>query len=173
MLAALLGLLTPAVFNTVLGLVDKAIPDKEAADKIKLAIIKEQSQVDIKKIENQLTLDLNNLEVNKIEASSESKFKSWWRPAVAWMCVAAFGLNYLLFPIVILIGQLVGTAIQLPQLDMAMIMGLLTGMLGLGTLRTVEKLKATNKAPKGLFDYLRTLLGPLSQEQVDEVNKRI
>lgn len=76
------------------------------------------------------------IEVNKIEAAHSSRFVAGARPALLWICGAAFGYTFVLGPI---IEQLFGQ--EMVRLDMGPLMTVLMGILGLGGLRTVEKLK--------------------------------
>lgn len=78
-------------------------------------------------------VDLAQIGVNLEEAKSESLFKSGWRPAVGWVCTLAFGLNFLIFPLLSSFG------IPVVTLDIEAVLGVLGGLLGIGTLRTVDK----------------------------------
>lgn len=81
------------------------------------------------------------------EAQSASLFKSGWRPAVGWICVAGLIYSLLLCPLVPwLINLCVSSPVApMPQLDTDALMTLLLGMLGLGGLRTWEKYKGLGK----------------------------
>ena len=73
--------------------------------------------------------------INLEEAKSSDKFKSWWRPAIGWVC--AVGLLYLLLgePILKTIG------VSVPGIDTNLLVAILIPMLGLGGLRTLEKIQ--------------------------------
>jgi hypothetical protein len=80
-------------------------------------------------------------EVNKQEAAHASIFVAGWRPAIGWAC--AFGVFYtVISPIIeaILLTAFPDTAIVLPALG-DVLWELTFGMLGMGALRTFEKLK--------------------------------
>jgi hypothetical protein len=80
-------------------------------------------------------------EVNKQEAAHASIFVAGWRPAIGWAC--AFGVFYTVSsPIIeaILLTAFPDTAIVLPALG-DVLWELTFGMLGMGALRTFEKLK--------------------------------
>jgi hypothetical protein len=82
------------------------------------------------------------VDLDKIEAASTSLFKSGWRPAVGWTCVAGLCYQFLLCPIVPWCVQLFNaTVAPLPPLDMQTLTALLFGMLGLGAMRSVEKVR--------------------------------
>lgn len=73
--------------------------------------------------------------INLENARSASFWQSGWRPFVAWVCAAALVWSFIASPIVMIFYP------TLPKLDMGELITLLFGLLGLGTLRTVEKLK--------------------------------
>ena len=75
----------------------------------------------------QLEIAKGQLEVNKIEAASTNWFVAGWRPATGWVCLA--GLVY----------HTVAPAFGLTVGGVEVLVSLLVGMLGLGTLRTIEK----------------------------------
>lgn len=75
-------------------------------------------------------------EINKVEAQNRSIFVSGWRPMVGWICAAAFGFHYIVMPLLIAY-----TDIDPVEFDTNSLFTVLMGMLGLGGLRTYEKLK--------------------------------
>lgn len=83
--------------------------------------------------------------INLADASSGDKFNSRWRSSVAWVCVAAFFLDFFLFPLINYIAGFFGHQVPVPSFNVEELMTLLFGMLGLGTLRTVDKLNGTVK----------------------------
>lgn len=86
-------------------------------------------------------LQVGQIEVNRAEAASTSAWASGWRPASGWTCAAALAFQYIARPVVGSVAIATGHALpDLPGLD-DNLWQLLTGMLGLGALRTLEKLK--------------------------------
>jgi hypothetical protein len=125
----------------VTKILDKVIPDPQAKAQAQLEMLRLNQAGEFKEIDSQLQRDLAQVEINKIEAGSDSFFKSGWRPAVGWTC--AGGLAYQ-----ILIRPLIGwTCANLwgwtapPSLEMDTLLTLLFSMLGLGAYRTAEKIK--------------------------------
>ena len=84
--------------------------------------------------------ELAQIGVNTEEAKSPSLFVSGWRPAVGWVCVAACAWNWLGLPLCRLAGEWLGYPVALAPADLGEMLPVLMGMLGLGSLRTVEKL---------------------------------
>jgi hypothetical protein len=134
----MIGLLS-AVLPSVMEVAGRFLPE----DKEKRAAAERE-------IEAQLTthlaqIDLAQLDINKTEAAHRSVFVSGWRPMIGWTCGAAMALNFLIFPLASFVLAQTGHLVELPNLDMTQMMPVLMGMLGLGGLRTVEKLKQVSK----------------------------
>lgn len=96
-----------------------------------------QSQLE-NKIQDAITAQI---EVNKQEAASLSVFVAGWRPFIGWVCGSAFAWVFVLQPLGVFILTATGHKIELPTLDLGQMMPILLGMLGLGTMRTYEKVK--------------------------------
>jgi hypothetical protein len=96
------------------------------------------------------SINLAQLEVNKVEAASTSFFVSGWRPFIGWVCGVSFAysvigytfLNWVLATYAVARGYVIPA---LPAPDTSMTMELLLAMLGLGGMRTYEKLKGLTK----------------------------
>jgi hypothetical protein len=117
----------------VLGLSDlastvisKIWPDKSEAEKQQLAAA--------------VALVQGQLDINKVEAANPSVFVSGWRPFVGWVCGSACAWNWIGLPIVKLGLMVWGHPIDLSPANLSEMMPLLLGLLGMGTLRTVEKI---------------------------------
>lgn len=79
--------------------------------------------------------------INEIEAQSSNMFVAGWRPAAGWVCVVGLGFEYLLRPLAQWCLNIAKVAVTLPGLDMNLMFPLLGALLGLGTLRGIEKIK--------------------------------
>lgn len=129
MFPALLSILAPALGT----LIDRLIPDRAAAEKVKQEIEAKLAEADIKAQEAQV-------EVNKIEAGSRSVFVAGWRPALGWLGVVSLSYSLILYNLAC--WALVLFHVQaLPPAppDVSYIMSIVVGMLGIGGLRTYEK----------------------------------
>jgi hypothetical protein len=128
-----------ALIGPVTGLLDKFIPD--AAEKARLA-----HEIATMAEKQAHELALAQIEVNKAEATSNSVFKGGWRPFIGWVCGTAFAYHFVLQPLLVFIIAVYGLQVpDLPEFDMASLMTVLGGMLGLGGLRTFEKAKGVAK----------------------------
>jgi hypothetical protein len=92
-----------------------------------------------KELDPQRLIELQ-AEINKVEAQNRNIFVSGWRPMVGWICAAAFGFHYIVMPLLIAY-----TDIEPVEFDTNSLFTVLMGMLGLGGLRTFEKLKDKTK----------------------------
>lgn len=81
------------------------------------------------------------LEVNKVEAGHTSKFVSGWRPFTGWICATAMAYHFILQPLLTFALYTFGNEIVLPTFDMTTLTTVLLGMLGLGGMRSFEKVK--------------------------------
>jgi hypothetical protein len=134
-----------AVFDFGSKVIDKIFPDKDAADRAKVEMMKLQQQGAFKELELQFENAKQQLEVNKAEAASQSTFVAGWRPFIGWVCGFALAYNYILMPSIVWIMVSLypaGDIPAMPTLNMTELMTLLFGMLGLGALRSFDKTQA-------------------------------
>jgi Holin of 3TMs, for gene-transfer release len=105
---------------------DKIWPDKTEQERAEAALV-------LASLNGQLA-------ANTQEAASSSLFVSGWRPSVGWVCSSAFAIQFVVGPIAQWTSTLLGHPVVFPTLDLGTMMPLLLGLLGLGGLRTVEKI---------------------------------
>jgi hypothetical protein len=80
--------------------------------------------------------------INELEAQHRTVFVAGWRPAVGWTCATALMYNFVIRDLFIWAFQ---PETIPPALQMEHLMTVLMGMLGLGGLRTYEKIKEKTK----------------------------
>ena len=121
-----------------IDLIDKFIPDTDAKNRAK-----EQWQLRVLEIAAQEATQQS--QTNTAEAGHTSLFVSGWRPAVGWVCAFSFGWICFGQPLFswtyVLVTKQPAPVVELPT---EMLMTTLLGMLGLGTLRTLEKIRGVN-----------------------------
>jgi hypothetical protein len=130
--------LIQALMPIASNVIDRVIPDKEAADKAK-------RDMQLELVNNIGDISKAQIEVNKQEAAHRNVFVAGWRPFIGWTCGAAFCYHFVIQPLLIFVLAANGITLELPSFDMGALMTVLTGMLGLGGLRTFEKMKGTAK----------------------------
>lgn len=122
-------------------IVEKVIPDPQAAADAKLRVMELAQKGELAALDAELRLALGQIEVNKAEATTDM-FRGGWRPAVGWVCVVGLAYQFVLQPVLPWVVALFGAQVPpLPAIDNETLMVLLTGMLGLGGLRTLERVK--------------------------------
>lgn len=127
-IAAAIGLV-PALFT----LIDDLFTTEEERASAKLKVMELEAQG-----------KFAQLDVNRTEASHASIFVAGWRPAIGWICGFSLAWSLILrdFLLIALATYVPEFDVSvLPDPDMGTVLMLLGGMLGLGTLRTVEKIK--------------------------------
>jgi len=129
------------IIPAVTQVLDKIIPDPQAAADAKLRALELAQKGDLAALDAELRLALGQIEVNKAEATTDM-FRGGWRPAVGWVCVVGLAYQFVLQPLLPWLVALFGAQVSpLPAIDNETLMVLLTGMLGLGGLRTIERVK--------------------------------
>jgi len=126
--------LIDTIFGTISTVLDRVIPDANAREKAKEELQRSLNDQDFQ-------IALEQIKVNLAEAQSESFFKSGWRPSVGWICSIAFGLHFVILPLFNYFIMLWGQQPILVPFQMDTLLTVLLGLLGMGTLRTVEKMK--------------------------------
>lgn len=113
---------------------DRVLPDPAQQAAAKLELLKLQQSGELAQITGQM-------EINKLEATNPSIFVSGWRPSIGWVCGAGFAVQFVVGPLAEWGAALAGHPIKFPQMDTGTMMPLLLGMLGLGGMRTAEKIQ--------------------------------
>ena len=140
-------LVISGLFSAAQSLIERFFPDPEKKAAAQLELLKMQQSGDLAQLAADTDLAKLQIQVNIEEAKNANIFVSGWRPAVGWCCAAAFAYSYVLLPFmqfVVFTFGTVGMAAQLklaPALELTEMLPVLFGLLGLGGLRTVEKIK--------------------------------
>ena len=122
--------------------IDKAIPDPQAAADAKLKVMEMTQKGELAVLDADLKIALGQMEINKVEAASAGIYKGGWRPAAGWVCVFGLFYTFLLKPLLPWVVALTGADVPpLPPIDTMELIALLGGMLGLGGFRTFERIK--------------------------------
>lgn len=128
----------PAIIAALLGamgpVLDRLIPDPNARNAFSLQLLSALQAA-----------DLSQLKINEAEASNPNLFVSGWRPFIGWICGGALFYQYIFLPLGVYIASFISTAavtniLNAPKLD-GNLWELMIGMLGMGALRSFEKMK--------------------------------
>lgn len=130
-----------AVIPVVLSVIDKVLPDPQAAAQAKLAAYEMAQRGELAELDASVKIAQAQAATNTAEAATD-KFRGGWRPACGWICAAALGYDFILRPLLPwLVNSLGAHTAPLPAIESESLLTLLAGMLGLGGFRTFEKLK--------------------------------
>ena len=134
-----------SLFSIGKTIIERVWPDpaKQAQELLKLKELEQRG--DMAELSAHVQSLTGQLEINKIEASHKSIFISGWRPFIGWICGAGLAYAAFIEPLMRFIATVCGYAGEFPVIDTTITMQILTGMLGLGALRTHEKTKGVHK----------------------------
>ena len=125
-----------SIVKAVGDVADNLFTSDEEKQAGEVALLKAQTEA--RKVDQQIAM--GQIGVNRAEAMHRSMFVAGWRPFVGWICGIAMVYHFLIFP---LAGKSIEKFTGFPLVDLAWneLSVVLLGMLGIGGLRTWEKVK--------------------------------
>lgn len=121
------------------SILDRVIPDTEEKRKAEFELVKMASEGELKQIVAQL-------EINAKEAMHPSIWVAGWRPFFGWVGGSAFAYSTILQPLLTWVGHNVWEwTTPAPMIESDLLWVVITGMLGIGGMRTYEKHKKVTK----------------------------
>lgn len=129
-----------AVATLATDLVDRIFPDKVAQAQQREEYLLKAQELDEQISQGQEAID-------QAEASNSSFFVAGARPFIMWICGTAFAYHLIMQPLLTYGMAIFGHTFPLPVFDSAMLSNVLMGMLGLGSLRTFEKVSDKGQLP--------------------------
>lgn len=126
-----------AAIRLGMGLIDRVWPDPAQKAQAQLALLQLAQSGDLSKLQMQA-------DVNKSESMSRFFFVAGWRPFIGWICGTGLAYEFVFRPIANGIADVLKHPQIFQPLDTSALLTLLFGMLGLGAMRTAEKI---NSAP--------------------------
>jgi hypothetical protein len=131
--------------------IDVSSLGKSISDTAVAAIKKGENLLIIQKdIEKQIqefigSINQGQIDLNKIDAQSGNIFKSGWRPALAWVCVAGFVWGFIVYPVTVFILKILGINQELPAINSDGLFELVLALLGMAGIRSFDKSKGLTK----------------------------
>lgn len=136
------------IFSTIGDLID----DMHTSDAERMSAQIELGKLGLEEKRIEADLVKAQIEVNKAEASHSNIFVSGWRPAIGWTGAAAMAYQFLLYPMLVWAWSLMqangwvpGDLQPPPMLDTDALWVILSGMLGIAGMRSVEKVKGVTR----------------------------
>lgn len=135
-------LLISGLFSAAQSLLDRFFPDPAQKAAAQLELLKMQQSGELAQLAATTDLAKAQIAVNQQEAASGSLFIAGWRPFVGWICGSALAYVAILEPLARFVAQVVYQySGAFPVIDTTLTLQILGGLLGLGGLRTMEKIK--------------------------------
>ena len=140
--------MNPLELGGIVQAIGQIADDLVTTDKERLDAELELRRLGLEERKVEADLVRGQLEVNRAEAASSSLFVAGWRPAIGWVGAVALGYQFLLYPLLVWAWSLLqargvvpGDLRPPPMLDTDALWVVLSGMLGIAGLRSVEKVK--------------------------------
>lgn len=124
-------LILGSIFELGKTLLDRFIPDPEKKREAEMEMFRMAAEGELKQV-------LAQLEINAREAQHQSIFVAGWRPFFGWCGGVGFVYATIIQPMMVWYGASKGWP-QPPELNADLLWVVITGMLGIGGLRTYEK----------------------------------
>jgi hypothetical protein len=129
------------------GILGRFFPSKEKAQEFRAEMERELTKQEGEITKAALAAQAGQIAVNEVEAAHASLFVAGWRPFIGWVCGSALAWQYIGYPIAGFLVAVFATDLPpLPKLDGTELYPVLMGMLGLGGMRTFEKVKGIARA---------------------------
>lgn len=140
-----------AVLNIGNTLINKFVDDPQEQARIQLEMAKLASEGKLEELQAVVNQFTGQLKVNAIEAQHDSIFVAGWRPFIGWVGGAAMAYQFLVYPFLMWIwafcaakAWIPADAMPPPVLETGALFSVITGMLGVGMMRSYDKTKGTN-----------------------------
>jgi hypothetical protein len=130
----MLATLIPALLPVFADLLGRVIPDKAEA-------ARELAKIEASLVEQANQQALAQIDLNKTEAAHGSIFVAGWRPFIGWVCGAGLLWAFIGAPVASWAVTIWAPGMTLPAIQTEGLMALVTALLGLGGMRTFEKMR--------------------------------
>jgi Holin of 3TMs, for gene-transfer release len=140
----LLGGILGDLISPVKDILGEVIVDKDKKKELEYKLQELVNKAD-ERYHEQL---MGQIEINKTEAQHASLFVAGWRPFIGWTSGAGLAYAVVLAPFIEFIARANGYVQEMPMPNEGVLMTLVTSMLGVGAMRSFDKMKGTAPLPK-------------------------
>lgn len=130
-----------AAFDFGRAVLDKIFPDPQKKAEAQIELLKLQQSGQLAQLASDTQLAQGQIDVNKVEAASTNWFVAGGRPFIIWVCGFGLAYQFLFRPLAIGFAAMAGHPAEFPSLETGTLLTLLGGVLGLGSMRTAEKIQ--------------------------------
>ena len=135
-------LVISGLFSAAQSLIERFFPDPEKKAAAALELARMQQNGELAQLAAETDLAKLQIQTNIEEAKSTNWWVAGWRPAIGWVCGAGLAYAALVEPFARFAAKVwFGYTGDFPVIDTDLTMQILMGMLGLGAMRSVEKVK--------------------------------
>lgn len=125
------------IIDAVKDLAGEVIVDKDKRNELNVRL-KELEDRTNERLHDEL---MGQIEINKVEAAHHSIFVAGWRPFIGWTGGIGLGWTFVASPVVEFFSRIFGYTGKMPEVDTGQLMTLILAMLGVGAMRTYEKIR--------------------------------
>lgn len=118
---------------------------REAITGKKIVDPEKQAEINLKLAQLEQAIQQGQIQINEAEAKSSSTFVAGARPFILWICGLALGYNFILNPLIQWFVAFEGLHVTAPVINTGSLYPLMMSLLGLGGLRSWEKLKGVSQ----------------------------
>lgn len=129
------GILAP-----VRDIISEVVVDKDKRDQIMLQLAEIEDRGE-QRLHDEL---MGQIAVNNSEAQTRSVFIAGWRPFIGWTGGFGIAWTFVAGPMVEFLARLFGWHGTMPVIDTGQLMTLVMAMLGVGAMRSYDKMKGTS-----------------------------
>jgi len=139
-----LGKIFREIISPITDIVSEVVVDKDKRNELNAKLAEIADRADERYHEELLA----QTEVNKVEAQHASVFVAGWRPFIGWTGGVGIAYTFVLAPFIEFVARAAGYTQEMPMPDAGQLMTLVTAMLGVGAMRSYDKMKGTAPLPK-------------------------
>lgn len=126
-------------------LLGQLVVDKDKRNELRYKVQELADRADAR-IHEQL---MGQIEINKAEAQHKSVFVAGWRPFIGWTSGVGLGYQFVVAPFAAQISKWLGYSGEMVVLDTSTLMTLVLALLGVGSMRSFDKMKGTDTKKVG------------------------
>ena len=120
---------------------DKLFTSDDERNEKRLEIVKAEREFSLAALQVLEKSDEKQADTNIEEIRTGSVFMAGWRPAIGWIGVLALAYQFVLYPVLLWLGVSKNPP---PALDAGVLFSMVTGMLGIGAMRSFDKMQETD-----------------------------
>lgn len=140
----LLGGLLKDLISPIKDLVSEVVVDKDKARELNVRLEELADKTD-QRLHEEL---MGQITVNTEEAKHASIFVAGWRPFIGWVGGVGLAYSFVLAPFIEFVARANHYVGEMPTPDANQLLTLVTAMLGVGAMRSYDKMKGTASLPK-------------------------